>query len=114
MEEFEERNGVSEVSGVEEESFIRVCGVFGEVVDADPRDVAGSTDDAVHFVAFFQKKFGEVRAVLTGDAGDKGDTRDGVGQESLSSSEATMRSIICSKGTEFSQPRRRRALEGLP
>ena len=44
-----------------------------DVVDALGVERAGAALDAVDDVAFFQQKFGQVGAVLPGDAGDEGD-----------------------------------------
>ena len=48
-------------------------GVGVEVVDAICVKGAGAADEAVDFVAFGEQEFGEVGAVLAGDAGDEGD-----------------------------------------
>ena len=69
-------------------------------------DAAGTPDNGVDFVAFSEEKFGEIGAILAGDAGDECDACLGV-QASLSNSDWTRRSIICSNGTEFSQPSKR-------
>src|ERR1700730_8206273 len=42
-----------------------------DVLDAVERIRTGTARDAEYVVAFFQKKLGEIRTVLTGDAGDE-------------------------------------------
>lgn len=46
-------------------------GVLVKVVDAIGVEGGGATDDAVDFVAVLEEEFGEVGAVLAGDAGDE-------------------------------------------
>jgi hypothetical protein len=41
------------------------------MVDAMRVEQAGAAFDAVHHVALFEQQFGEIGAVLTGDAGDQ-------------------------------------------
>lgn len=49
------------------------------MIDALGIEVGGSADEAVDLVAFVEEEFGEVGAVLTGDAGDQGYSRSGSG-----------------------------------
>ena len=46
--------------------------VLVQVVDAAGVEGGGAADDAVHLVAFGQQLFGQVGAVLAGDAGEEG------------------------------------------
>ena len=43
------------------------------MVDARSQQIASAPHDAVHRVAPFQKQFGQIRAVLTGDPGNQGE-----------------------------------------
>ena len=56
---------------MEDHAGVGVVGVGVEVVDAVGVEGAGAADDAVDFVAFGEQEFGEVAAVLAGDAGDQ-------------------------------------------
>jgi hypothetical protein len=42
------------------------------MVQAPRVEGAGAADDAMHFVAFGQQEFGQVGAILAGDADDQG------------------------------------------
>jgi len=57
---------------VQDEFALRDFGAFVQVVDAVGVEQRGAALDAVDFVALAQQKFGEVGAVLAGDAGDEG------------------------------------------
>jgi len=72
FEDAAEGGAVGEVAVVEVEAGGGVVGVLVEVVDAIGVEGGGATDDAVDFVAFLEEEFGEVGAVLAGDAGDEG------------------------------------------
>ena len=43
-----------------------------KVVDPTRIEGRGAADHAVNFVAFGEQELGEIRSVLTGDAGDEG------------------------------------------
>ncbi|TQD77653.1 hypothetical protein C1H46_036814 [Malus baccata] len=66
-----EGGGVGEVGVVElHAGLVGVVGVDVDVVDALGVEVGGPSDQAVDVVAFVEEEFGEVGAVLAGDAGD--------------------------------------------
>ena len=71
FEDAAEAGAVAEVAVVEDHAGVGVVGVGVEVVDAVGVEGAGAADDAVDFVAFGEQEFGEVGAVLPGDAGDE-------------------------------------------
>jgi hypothetical protein len=45
--------------------------ILVEVIDSLGVEERGAAFDAVDFVAFFEEEFGEVGAILAGDAGDE-------------------------------------------
>ena len=63
--------GVGEVAVVQFEIGIIYVRVLVDVIHPLRVERAGAALDAVHDVAFFQQKFGQVRAVLARDAGDE-------------------------------------------
>ncbi len=63
--DLDDAHGVAEVGVVEVE-----VGLALQMRDALTEINTAAADDAVHFVAFFQKKLAQVRAILTGDTGD--------------------------------------------
>lgn len=65
--------GVAQVAVMQLEAGILYVLVLVDVVYALGVKGAGSALDAVHGIAFFQQEFGQVAAVLTGNAGDQGD-----------------------------------------
>jgi hypothetical protein len=50
---------------------VAVVGIPVYMVQATDVETAGPADDAVDFVAFGQKKFGQIGAILAGDAGNQ-------------------------------------------
>ena len=65
--------GVGEIAVVQLEPSLGDMGILINVVDALGVERGGAPLDAVDNVAFFEQEFGEVGAILTGDAGDEGD-----------------------------------------
>jgi hypothetical protein len=51
-----------------------IVDVFGapQMFDARAQQVAGSPNNSMNRVPFFEKQFRQVRAILAGDAGDEG------------------------------------------
>lgn len=67
-----EGGGVGEIGVVElHESLVSVVRVDVDVVDPLGVEVGGAADEAVDLVAFLEEEFGEIGAVLAGDAGDE-------------------------------------------
>jgi len=64
--------GVAQVAVVKFEWGIGDMGIGVDGLEATGVEGAGTADDSVDFVAFCQEEFGEVGAVLAGDAGDEG------------------------------------------
>ena len=64
--------GVIQIGIVQKQPFCIGVGIGVQVLQAGPFHGAGSTYQAVDFVAFFQQEFREVGTVLTSDAGDEG------------------------------------------
>ena len=62
---------VVEVAVVEEEAHAALVRVAVEVVDALGVERARPPHDAVHLVPLVEEELGQVRAVLSGDAGDQ-------------------------------------------
>ena len=56
---------------VQDEAAPLLVRILVEVVDAVGVEQRGAAFDAMHFVAFAQQEFGEIGAVLAGDAGDE-------------------------------------------
>ena len=71
-EDFAEAGAIDEVAVVEEEAGVGIVAVAIEVIDAVGVERAAAADDAVDLVALVEQKFGQVGAVLAGDAGDEG------------------------------------------
>ena len=65
--------GVGEVAVVQLEAGVFDVRVLVDVVHPLGVEQAGAALDAVHDIAFFEQEFGQVAAVLAGDAGDQGD-----------------------------------------
>jgi hypothetical protein len=65
-----EVGGVGQIPVVQAESRIFNLGIFVDVIDPLCVKEGGAAFDAVDFVAFFEKKFGEIGTVLAGDTGD--------------------------------------------
>lgn len=55
------------------EAVVIGMGILIDVIDPGGVEQRGTALDAMHLVALFQKEFGQIGAVLTGDAGDAGD-----------------------------------------
>lgn len=72
VEELDQVRGIAQVAVVKEKTYAGEMGVAEEMVDARGVERARPPDDSVDFVAFGEEQFGEVRAVLAGDAGDEG------------------------------------------
>jgi hypothetical protein len=62
--------GVRQIAVMECEPAIRFVGVLIEVVNPVRVEEGGAALDSVNLIAFFEQKFGQIRAVLAGDAGD--------------------------------------------
>ena len=60
-----------EIAVMQEQLGIRLVGILIDMVNALGIEGAGAADDAVDFVAFAQKQLGQIRAVLSGNAGDE-------------------------------------------
>ncbi len=73
LDDADEAGAIGHVTMVEEEAYFFLVAVFVEMVDAVGVEKAGAALDAVDDVAFVEEEFGEVGAVLTGDASDEGD-----------------------------------------
>jgi len=63
--------GVGEIPVMEDHFLFHVVGVAVQMVDAVRVEQGCAAFDAVDFVAFGKKEFGEVGSVLSGDAGDQ-------------------------------------------
>ena len=57
---------------MEEEAGLGVVGIAIEMADAVGVEGGGAADDAVDVVVFGEEEFGEIGAVLSGDAGEEG------------------------------------------
>jgi hypothetical protein len=66
-----ERRGVVEVAEVEEEAAAGVVRVLVDVVEPRGVEGRGTADEAVDLVALGEEELGEVRAILSCDAGDE-------------------------------------------
>jgi len=67
-----EAGAVGEVTVVQSQARVRGVGILVDVVDAFGVEGGGAADDAVDFITFGEEEFGEVGAILAGDAGDEG------------------------------------------
>ena len=74
LDDANERAGVGHVAVVEihETLLLHVAHPLIEikVLDATGVERTAASNDAMHFISFFEEKLGEERTVLTGDAGD--------------------------------------------
>jgi hypothetical protein len=64
---------VGHVAVVQDEVPVVDMRILVQVVDARGVEARGSALDAMHLVALLQQEFGQIGAVLAGDAGDEGD-----------------------------------------
>ena len=71
IEQAGEGSAVGKVSVMEEESGASRMDVLVEVIVAIGIEAGGAAFQAVYLVTFFEKEFGEVGAILAGDAGDE-------------------------------------------
>src|ERR1700724_1646808 len=71
LDDVDERGAVRQVSIVEDQAGRGIVWVLVEMVDARGVEEGRATLDTVDFVPLGEKKFGEIRPVLTGDSGDK-------------------------------------------
>ena len=71
VEQLDQRHRIGQVAVVQNKPGAGDMRIVVEVVDARGVEAGGAADDAMDFVAFFQQQFGEIGAVLTGDAGDE-------------------------------------------
>ena len=65
--------GVGQVAVVQDEADVPLVRILIEMVDALGVERRRAALDAVHDVALGEQEFGEIGAVLAGDAGDQGD-----------------------------------------
>ena len=61
---------VRQVAVVQHQPRVALVGVLIQVIDAAGVEAAGPPLDPVHRVALLQQEFGQIAAVLPGDAGD--------------------------------------------
>ena len=66
-----QRGGVANIALVQEEAAVVNGGIVQQAVQPGAVQISGRTRQAVNVITFFQQKFGEVGAVLAGDAGDE-------------------------------------------
>ena len=71
LDDADQAGTVGQVAVVQDELAPGFVGVLVQVVDAVGVEQAGPALDAMHFVALVEQKFGQVGAVLPGDAGDQ-------------------------------------------
>ncbi len=71
-EDFSQADAVDEIAVVEKKMGVGIVAVAIEVTDAVGVEGTAAADDAVNIVSFVEEKFGEIRAVLSGDTGDHG------------------------------------------
>jgi hypothetical protein len=71
LDNVDQRGRVGHVPVVEDEAPVGIVRVLVQVIDAVGVKQAGAALDAVDGVALVQQEFGEVGAVLAGDAGDE-------------------------------------------
>ncbi len=64
-------SGIRQIPIVQEQLRLWIVGVNVEVVNTIRVEGTGPANQTVDLVAFFYKKFSQVRAVLSGDAGDE-------------------------------------------
>lgn len=70
---------IAQVAVVQIEPGVVRVRVLVDVVHPGGVEAGGAALDAVNDIAFFQQKFGQVRAILAGNAGNEGDFGSGVG-----------------------------------
>ena len=73
IKELNQRHSIGQIAVMKMQPPGSAMGWLGEMIDPRADDGAGPSHDTVDFIAFLQKEFGEIRTILTGDAGDKGD-----------------------------------------
>ncbi len=71
LDDADQAAGVGQVAVMQDEPLIRLMGVLIEVVDPVGVEQRAAALDAVDDVALVQQEFGEIGAVLSGDAGDE-------------------------------------------
>jgi len=57
---------------MQEQAFVQQVRIVVQVIDPKGVERTAAAYDAVHGISFFKQQFGEVAAVLAGDAGDEG------------------------------------------
>jgi hypothetical protein len=67
-----ERGSIVEISVMEMHVIVGCVSVFIDAVEALSIQRAGPTYDSVNLVTLGEEQLGEIRAILTGDAGDQG------------------------------------------
>ena len=72
LDDADQARRIGEVAVVQDEAAVLLVRILVQVVDAIGVEQRGAALDAVDFVALVQQEFGEVGAVLAGDAGDEG------------------------------------------
>jgi len=65
------RRDVIEIRVMEKQRLVVDGGVAGEMIDAAAGGLAAATNQAMHDVPLLQQELGQVRTVLTGNAGDQ-------------------------------------------
>ena len=63
-----EVGGIAQVPEVKEQASALAMGVLVDMVDAASIETARTTDQAVHFVPFFQQQFSQIGSVLSRDS----------------------------------------------
>jgi hypothetical protein len=71
LQDADQAGGVGQVAMMEDEPAVGLVRVLVEMVDPLGVEQGGAAFNAVDGVAFVQQEFGEIRAVLAGDAGDQ-------------------------------------------
>lgn len=71
FDEATDATAVGEVSVMKEKFDAMDVRILVKVIDTSGIKGAGSSDDAVDFVALFEEELREIRAVLSGDAGNE-------------------------------------------
>ena len=64
-----EPGAVAEVAVVQLQHLGARAEALAQMIDSSGRETRGAAHHAVHLVALLQQKLGEVRAILSGDAG---------------------------------------------
>jgi len=70
LDDSSEASAVTEISIVQLQTFGAGPEALAQVIDSSGGETRSATHHAVHFVTFLQQKLGQVRAVLSGHAGD--------------------------------------------